>query len=533
MTTSDDQKNATSPGRCDGAPSVSQQEALNHQLRRVLDNIPDGVARLTLGHRIAFINRGMATILGVDPVESEGKLLGQLGLPEEKTREWGEVLDRALASGQPIEVEAACRGRYYDWRVIPEELMPGAEPTALSISRDVTPFRAAREEKQRRLERVELLEQAGLELARTGLDGQAVLDVIARLASTAIGETCFITLLADEGHSLAGAAVHHPVPTMKTWAHFLLREAPFRAGGLFRPVVDSGEPLNINELPPDFLSTVLGSRHREVAQGYDLYALLAVPMRVNHKIVGVVTLICATPNKPYTLEDQALLQELADRAALSLTTAQLYRDNQRQAEQLRLANQELERRVIQRTEQLAEANRQLQALATHDPLTGLYNRRQFDESLDKELRRSARTGGPTALLMLDIDHFKLYNDHYGHQAGDRALVQVAAALSEYFRRGADVVARYGGEEFVVILPDLSAEQAEERARCALEGIAAKRIPHAWSPISDHITVSAGLVCFHGSPSVTAHWCVSQADAALYESKAAGRNCLTVAPEREP
>ena len=173
---------------------------------------------------------------------------------------------------------------------------------------------------------------------------------------------------------------------------------------------------------------------------------------------------------------------------------------------------------------------QLTKLATKDGLTGLNNRRSFDEKLAQEWKRALRHKLPLALLMLDIDEFKKYNDHFGHLVGDSCLKSVAAALQDSARRPADFVARYGGEEFVLILPGTDANGAETMARILLNSVENERIAHAPNAMRKHLTVSIGS-CVLDAAHVDAAGLeesalIVSADRALYQSKKEGRNCST-------
>jgi diguanylate cyclase (GGDEF)-like protein len=164
----------------------------------------------------------------------------------------------------------------------------------------------------------------------------------------------------------------------------------------------------------------------------------------------------------------------------------------------------------------------LRALTLTDGLTGVANRRAFDERLDTEWRRCSRAGEPLALILVDIDHFKLYNDHYGHQAGDACLKQAAAAMQHAAGRTQDLVARYGGEEFAILLPQVSAQGAERVACKVLAELEALAIPHQPSP-DGRLTVSIGIsACVPGDQTWPAQL-VHAADALLYDAKAGGRN----------
>lgn len=170
----------------------------------------------------------------------------------------------------------------------------------------------------------------------------------------------------------------------------------------------------------------------------------------------------------------------------------------------------------------AQADR-LRGLAQTDELTGIFNRRRFAEHLEIEWRACRRAASPLAVLLLDVDHFKAFNDHYGHQAGDAALREVAQCLRSALRRPRDFLARYGGEEFVCVLTDVDPEgaiRAGEYLRAAINRLA---LPHAASGVAPHVTVSVGAASVVPGREQVASALVAQADADLYEAKRKGRN----------
>jgi len=178
--------------------------------------------------------------------------------------------------------------------------------------------------------------------------------------------------------------------------------------------------------------------------------------------------------------------------------------------------------------ELARSNRELQRLSSMDGLTGLANRRQFDETLEQEWQRAIRTNMPLSLIFLDIDFFKRYNDHYGHQAGDDCLKEVAEAMQKTVHRPADLVSRYGGEEFVMILPDTTSEGALAVAEKVLAGITDLRIPHANSAVADHLTLSIGVATASPQESSRPAELIEAADKMLYRAKDQGRNRIETA-----
>lgn len=209
-------------------------------------------------------------------------------------------------------------------------------------------------------------------------------------------------------------------------------------------------------------------------------------------------------------------------AAIVLTIA--YRWRMRVVRHLQ---SELMRLVRERTEQLEEANRKLAALSYVDAITGVANRRSFDEELTTEARRLPRTRSHLSLLLADIDGFKAYNDALGHQAGDECLRQVAVVIADGVRRAADTVARYGGEEFAVLLPDTDAAGAAVLAERIRSGVEGRSIPHPAMP-QGCVTISIGVATATGKELADPAALVKAADAALYEAKRSGRNRVRVA-----
>lgn len=181
------------------------------------------------------------------------------------------------------------------------------------------------------------------------------------------------------------------------------------------------------------------------------------------------------------------------------------------------------------TRKLDDANQELTRLSSLDGLTGISNRRQFDETLLREWRRLGRQGRPLSMLLCDVDYFKQFNDGYGHQVGDECLKAVARTLKDTLRRPADLVARYGGEEFAVILPDTEitgALQVAEAMRSAVEGL---HITHRYSKGGSVVTISIGVAST--TPSRTgsdSSVLLKRADDALYQAKQAGRNRIAAA-----
>ncbi len=180
--------------------------------------------------------------------------------------------------------------------------------------------------------------------------------------------------------------------------------------------------------------------------------------------------------------------------------------------------------LVQILTDVGDAHAEDAAKARVDPLTSIANRRRFDEYLLKESGRHAQLRQPLSLLMCDIDHFKTYNDFYGHQAGDECLKAVATAIARCVRNG-DLVARYGGEEFAVVLPHTPHVRAGQIADRIISAVAAAEIPHAASAVGENVTLSAGVACRIPSreESADGFLLVQEADQRLYMAKRQGRN----------
>lgn len=173
--------------------------------------------------------------------------------------------------------------------------------------------------------------------------------------------------------------------------------------------------------------------------------------------------------------------------------------------------------------ELKQHRDRLEKLSSMDGLTGIANRRRFDEQIDREWKIAAREASPVSLIMIDIDCFKHYNDRYGHIAGDECLKMVAETIRSSVRRPSDLAARYGGEEFAAILPKTDAQGAAGIAEAIRGNVAALQIPHDTSEVAPHVSVSLGVATTMASAHETSAYLVGIGDKALYEAKRSGKN----------
>lgn len=188
--------------------------------------------------------------------------------------------------------------------------------------------------------------------------------------------------------------------------------------------------------------------------------------------------------------------------------------------------------LVRKGRVLEAINQKLAHQSTTDGLTGLANRRRFDEALATEWQPASCQSTPLSLLMVDIDHFKKYNDHYGHLAGDECLRNVAMILDQCARRTGDLVARYGGEEFVILLPGSDLVRACEIAQKCLDLMRDIAMQHANSPICDRVSVSIGVACLLPDAGISPDLVLNAADAALYRAKSYGRARYEVANQED-
>lgn len=185
------------------------------------------------------------------------------------------------------------------------------------------------------------------------------------------------------------------------------------------------------------------------------------------------------------------------------------------------------KRIVDMRKELQQLNQELEQLSQTDGMTQLYNHRTFVQLAQEQWQQANRNSHPVALIMLDIDHFKLYNDHYGHPQGDECLKQVAQALKNIAKRPGDILARYGGEEFIAFFPNTDAQGAEKIANDIHDAILALEIEHAESPTHNNVTVSIGVSVSQSTVGRTLNDMIKHADMALYNAKNSGRNRVCV------
>ncbi|MBV8516701.1 MAG: GGDEF domain-containing protein [Acidobacteria bacterium] len=278
--------------------------------------------------------------------------------------------------------------------------------------------------------------------------------------------------------------------------------------GIVGQVAATGKPVLVDDVRtfPNYIETMEGARSE-----------LCVPVHHHGRLVAVLNLestrLAAFRNK------LSLLETVADQLAGAIASAQLIDALRATQSQLEQKTRDLEAA----NEHLATAIETLHRISTQDGLTGVANRRHFDETLAVEWRRAARSRAALSLLMIDIDYFKRFNDASGHQAGDDCLRRVARCVQDAVHRAADLVARYGGEEFAVLLPDTDAERAIHVAETIRSRVESLNLEHPDAPCG-HVTISIGLAtAVPPRDGANMGDFIRCADSALYDAKRTGRN----------
>lgn len=275
-------------------------------------------------------------------------------------------------------------------------------------------------------------------------------------------------------------------------------------GSSLQQIIDTGEPRVINDLER-YLEThpESASTQKVVAEG--IRSSLTCPLVAMGKPVGFLFFSSMRKNT-YALVHQSLFRQIAGQLSSILEKSRLYEE------------------LLRLNSELVEAREALNHQATHDGLTGLFNRTAILEMLEKEFARAQRAGERFAVIMLDVDNFKRINDTHGHLVGDEILREVARRLEHVARRG-DSVGRYGGEEFLVVLPHETSPDAETAAERFRAQIASTPVPAGGQEIA--VSISVGASVLGTSTTATIHDMLKLADEALYRAKAAGRNRIEV------
>lgn len=259
--------------------------------------------------------------------------------------------------------------------------------------------------------------------------------------------------------------------------------------------------------------------HLDVLKSFQIKAQIVVPLMKGNDLWGLLCVHQCDHPRVWEAAEITFVKQLAAQFSVALRHADLLAQSDSKAKQLDRALQDLK-----------QANERLEELSNLDSLTQISNRRFFDKSLKSEWKRLLRTEKYLSLILFDIDHFKIYNDCYGHLAGDQCLIKITRAAQSVLKRSSDVLARYGGEEFAVILPDTDQAGAVKIAEQIRDAVKSLRIPNQGIPIDySYVTVSLGIATQIPKIGDSVQDVIRQADQALYQAKAKGRDTLVCAP----
>ncbi|MGG6239233.1 diguanylate cyclase domain-containing protein [Nodosilinea sp. AN01ver1] len=309
------------------------------------------------------------------------------------------------------------------------------------------------------------------------------------------------------------AVMATPVPHYGFGNHYL----SVRAQGGSLAIRNLQDP---DEMPPLAAIASLFSQ-------FQVRATLVVPLHKGLDLWGLIVIHHCQGPRYWQGGEVELVEDIAVQLAIAIQQADLVKQLQVEL----LERQRAEARLTEINRELQQATGLLEQLAHIDPLTKIANRRRFNDRLDEEWSRLSRDRLPLSLLLFDIDHFKPYNDTYGHQQGDNCLYAIAQAAQEVVGRPTDLLARYGGETFAVLLPNTNRQGAIAVAQHIHQAIAARAIPHRASTVSAQITLSLGLSTLTPRREQSSAVLIQQADQALCRAKQQGRNgIVTFAPD---
>ncbi|MEL0602968.1 sensor domain-containing diguanylate cyclase [Pseudoalteromonas undina] len=281
-----------------------------------------------------------------------------------------------------------------------------------------------------------------------------------------------------------------------------LQHVPTNSLPYFANLMDTTHLFKVNDVAS---LPIKATKEKQELEREGIQSVLCIGLRYDKELVGFIGCDCVKQKREWTDLDLIRIKLVGEIIANAFKNLNY--------------KQELQR--IQ--QQLITANQKLNQLVNTDSLTSIANRRCFDKALESEIKRCARAEQPVSLIMCDIDFFKNYNDSYGHQQGDEALVKVAAALKAQCRREGDLTARYGGEEFAVILPATNEQDCLQFTRLIQQTIKAAGIKHNKSSVSEYLTLSIGFYSAMPDKNSTPQCFINKADQALYKAKETGRN----------
>jgi diguanylate cyclase (GGDEF)-like protein/PAS domain S-box-containing protein len=483
---------------------LSVRKEAEDQLRLqsiALESAANGIVITDRNGNIQWVNPAFTRMTGYIAEEVRGKnprILKSGLVPSEVFQNlWNTILGGNIWHGELI-------NRRKDGKIVTEEqtIAPVKDGQGriihfIAIKQDITERKRAEEALSKRTDQIATLNRVMQTLSST-LDISKVLDMILREIQQVIPYDSASVWLCKEDQ-MEIIAVHgftDPETLIGSSYHLSSEDTPNTQ------VIRSRMPLIIGDAYSAFPSFRSGVHARYEHRGW-----MGVPMIIGDRVLGMLAFDSKTPDY-YNQEQSQFALAFAAQAAIAIENARLYTDAQRDL---------IER--IKTEEKLLKLQKDLEEQAIRDSLTGLYNRRFLDETLSRELSRAERDKYSVSIVMVDLDHFKVFNDTYGHDVGDLMLKQLGKLLSSQVRAG-DIACRFGGEEFVVVMPKASLSVARQRANDWRMKFESQILIHGGEVLT--ATLSAGVAVYpmHGS---TSDEVIRKADQAMYAAKAAGRN----------
>jgi len=471
-----------------------------------LESAANGIIITDRNGNIQWVNPAFTKMTGysVDEVIGKNPRLQKSGLvPQETYRNlWRTILSGNVWHGELI-------NRKKDGSILTEEqtIAPVKDGSGeimhfIAIKQDITERKHAEQVLSKRSDQIATLNRVMRSLS-SSLDLSKVLDMILQEIQQVIPYDSASIWLCKEDSLEIIAAYGFTNPEALIGKTFTLSSS----NNANARVIRSRMPLIENDISSSFNALQNGNQTKTMNRGW-----MGVPMIIGDRVIGMLALDKNVPNF-YTQEQSQFAVAFAAQAGIAIENARLYSDAQKELME-----------KIEAEEKLLKLQKELEEQAIRDSLTGLYNRRFLDETLSRELSRAERDKYSVSVVMLDLDHFKNFNDSYGHDVGDLMLKQLGKMLTSQVRAG-DIACRYGGEEFVVVMPKASLSVARQRANDWRIKFESQEIEYEGEVLN--ATLSAGVAVYplHGT---TSEEIVRRADQAMYAAKAAGRNQVNVA-----
>jgi diguanylate cyclase (GGDEF)-like protein/PAS domain S-box-containing protein len=560
--------------------ALAESRRAAQEFRALAENSTDMITRFDRSLRRVYVNPAVAKVFGLPRSEVIGKTNEELGLAEEIIVRWREILGRVFATGQPHEEELEFHARagdyYLDSHLIPEFGAQGEVQTVLVVTRDITgrkqtenALRESEERYHRQAAEMEAIYQSapiGLAVLDTQLrflrvnSRLAQLNGVAQQAHPGLTVRQIVPSLADQSEQLMRRVIETGKPMTDVEFHgetlaepgaerwwseqwFPLKDETGRVWGVNVAVEEitgrkrAEETLRRREQEFEALT----ERSPDVIARYDrglrlLYVNPAVEQvtgRPRGWYLGKTPREMELPNHVSVLRERILREILESGREQTVEHEYPARTGSRYFQSRLVPERGAGGRVesvlvVDRDiTEIRRAQEALEDLTLHDPLTGIANRRYLARFIDREWRREARHRHSVAIVMADIDFFKAYNDHYGHQRGDDCLRQVANTLQANLRRPTDILVRYGGEEFAMVLLESDLAAATRIAEAMHRAVEQRHVPHEASSVAPVVTISLGVTAAPADR-IAFKDLLSTADTALYRAKHNGRNRVEAA-----